>query len=198
MFIYIHVRGVRQNIDIFDAPEYKYDCHGKTLLVNVITIVHENGDDGDGKRSSIHFFLVCEPPGGSTWQSFSFPHPCFWSVREMVKGDMASYPHWSGTHVLYNSWYHKAHWQDVKLYPNKMWSRGYSKKLKKMYTRTDVRHYFFTQRVIDWWNDLPEEVVQAGSVNAFKNRIDKHFRDHPVVYNYKALDNPTTPHMSVT
>ena len=34
---------------------------------------------------------------------------CFWSARMMLTGDMASYPHWSRTHVSY-SWYHMAHW----------------------------------------------------------------------------------------
>ncbi|KAI8495249.1 hypothetical protein Bbelb_272350 [Branchiostoma belcheri] len=44
-------------------------------------------------------------------------------------------------------------------------------------------------RVVTWWNSLPEEVVSAPSVNSFKNRLDKHMRSHPVVYNPRALDN---------
>ncbi len=47
-------------------------------------------------------------------------HLCFWSVRVLLTGDMASYPHWSGTHVLYSQ-YHKTHWWDVKLHPNKQY-----------------------------------------------------------------------------
>ena len=77
-------------------------------------------------------------------------------------------------------------------------TRGHCKKLKKMYTRTDLHHYFFPQRVIDWWNDLPEEIVKAGSVNEFKNHIDKHFKDHPVVFTYRVFDKPTAARMSVT
>ncbi len=51
-------------------------------------------------------------------------HLCFWSVGVMATGDMASYPHWSGTHVLYSR-YRKARWQDVKLYPIKqLWCLG--------------------------------------------------------------------------
>ena len=32
---------------------------------------------------------------------------------------------------------------------------------------------FFSNRVIDYWNKLPEHVVEANSVNMFKNRLDK-------------------------
>ena len=73
------------------------------------------------------------------------------------------------------------------------WTRGHSKKIRKSYARTDNRHYFFTQRVVDWWNELSEEVVDAPSVNAFKNCLDKHFSNHPVIYNHRALDNPVSP-----
>jgi len=30
---------------------------------------------------------------------------------------------------------------------------------------------FFSDRVIDWWNKLDDDVVCATSVNAFKNRL---------------------------
>ena len=42
---------------------------------------------------------------------------------------------------------------------------------------TKYRH-FFTNRVIDLWNGLPESIVTAGSLNLFKNGIDRHFREH--------------------
>ncbi len=59
---------------------------------------------------------------------------------------------------------------DNRLLPREEHSRtrGHSNKLQKLYTRTDTRHYFFTQRIVDWWNDLPEEVVEAPSVNALR------------------------------
>ena len=54
-------------------------------------------------------------------------HWCFWSVRVMLTGDMASWHHWFGMHILY-SWYHKANWQDVKHYPINwfIWSQSIS------------------------------------------------------------------------
>ncbi|KAI8513618.1 hypothetical protein Bbelb_079420 [Branchiostoma belcheri] len=55
-----------------------------------------------------------------------------------------------------------------------------------------------SNRVVTWWNSLPEEVVlvAAPSVNSFKNRPDKHMRSHAVVYNPRALDNPHKMTMS--
>ncbi len=57
--------------------------------------------------------------------------------------------------------------------------------------------FFFSNRVIVWWNSLPEEVVTAPSVDSFKACLDKHFENHPVVYNYRAPDHPCKPEMTV-
>ena len=54
--------------------------------------------------------------------------------------------------------------------------RGNSQKLK---FRLDVRGNFFSNRVVDQWNGLPNSVVLAPSINAFKSRLDKHWSDMP-------------------
>jgi hypothetical protein len=51
--------------------------------------------------------------------------------------------------------------------------RGHSLKLFKTRSNSRLRQKFFSQRVIEDWNRLPLEVVEAPSVNAFKNRLDK-------------------------
>ena len=38
--------------------------------------------------------------------------------------------------------------------------------------RTDIRKYFFTQRVASVWNSLPEYVVEAETLGVFKSRLD--------------------------
>ena len=53
-------------------------------------------------------------------------------------------------------------------------TRGHSLKLTKSRSRLDIRNYFFSQRVVNAWNSLPCEVVEAESVNAFKNRYDRY------------------------
>jgi len=51
-------------------------------------------------------------------------------------------------------------------------TRGHSFKLHKYYSRTDIWKNFFTRRVINPWNNLPNEVIGASSTNDFKNLID--------------------------
>ena len=50
----------------------------------------------------------------------------------------------------------------------------------------NVRKESFSLRVTKLWNDLPEVVVTASSVNSFKNHLDKHWSTEEFLYNYKA------------
>ena len=47
-------------------------------------------------------------------------------------------------------------------------SRGHSQKLFKEQFRLDLRKHFFSQRVVDEWNSLSEEIVTSETVNQFK------------------------------
>ena len=58
-----------------------------------------------------------------------------------------------------------------------IWLRGHSLKLYKLRCRTTLRQNFFSIRVINEWNKLPQSVIEASSVNAFKNRLDKYWSD---------------------
>ena len=62
--------------------------------------------------------------------------------------------------------------------------RGHSLKLQKPSVRTDIRKCFFSNREVDSWNGLPEEVVTARSLDAFKRML----RSLPVG---EKRDNPT-------
>jgi hypothetical protein len=53
-------------------------------------------------------------------------------------------------------------------------TRGHRFKIVKLRSRLDIRKNFFSQRVVNIWNNLPASVVEADSVNSFKNRLD-HF-----------------------
>ena len=50
--------------------------------------------------------------------------------------------------------------------------------LKLTKNRTNHNKYanFFTNRVINVWNSLPCDIVNAPSINSFKNKFDKHFK----------------------
>ena len=67
--------------------------------------------------------------------------------------------------VNYNTWF--------KLSVNSR-TRGHRYKLVKSRSKLDIRKNFFSQRVVNVWNSLPSEVVEAESVNTFKNRYDKY------------------------
>ena len=51
-------------------------------------------------------------------------------------------------------------------------TRGHSKKLSKNPQGIQVRSSFFSERVFEYWNSLPEVVVSAPSLNAFKRGLD--------------------------
>jgi len=42
----------------------------------------------------------------------------------------------------------------------------------------NIRRYSFCARVVNIWNSLPNEVVEADTVNAVKYRLDKHRSNH--------------------
>ena len=72
---------------------------------------------------------------------------------------------------------------------------GHSLRLTKHRCRLDMRKNFFTSRVVNVWNSLTEKVVCAPSVNAFENRLDKLWYNHPMKFNPNIKYSPN-PHMT--
>ena len=54
-------------------------------------------------------------------------------------------------------------------------TRGHTNKFFKPSAVTRPRSNFFTVRSINVWNNLPENVIAAQSINSFKNLLDQHF-----------------------
>ena len=50
-------------------------------------------------------------------------------------------------------------------------------KLRKPMAVKTVRHHHLGVRAIDDWNSLPQDVVSAPILNAFKSNLDKHWKD---------------------
>lgn len=64
-------------------------------------------------------------------------------------------------------------------------TRGHHLKIIKPHARSSQRKNFFSIRVINCWNSLPEQVINAPSLNSFKNRLDKFWANHPLLYNWQ-------------
>ena len=61
-------------------------------------------------------------------------------------------------------------------------TRGHSLKLYKKSVRLDIKKYSFSTRVVDAWNNLADSVVSAESLNVFKSRLNKQYKDHSVKF----------------
>ena len=59
---------------------------------------------------------------------------------------------------------------------NERKTRGHNLKLRRQLTTNMKRFNFFTNRVVNDWNDLEQDAIDTSSVNQFKNKIDKNFK----------------------
>ena len=59
---------------------------------------------------------------------------------------------------------------------NERKTRGHNLKIRKQLTTNMKRYNFFTNRVVNDWNDLEQDAIDSSTVNQFKNKIDKNFK----------------------
>ena len=71
-------------------------------------------------------------------------------------------------------------------YTQRPGSRGHSLKLFAQRANKELRKHSFGVRIVQIWNDLPEAVISAKTLNTFKNRLDKYWQDQDVLYNHRA------------
>ena len=62
----------------------------------------------------------------------------------------------------------------LALEENQARTRGHQLKLAKPRHRTVKRNAFFTARVVDIWNRLPEQVINSSNINQLKGRYDRY------------------------
>ena len=97
------------------------------------------------------------------------------------------------THDMYTT-AHKPFTLDSNIYN----TRGHNYKLSKQRCNKNTRKHFFSLRITNHWNNLPYNVVNAPSLNAFKSRLDialssYHYKlnpdfNRPVAQNLQARD----------
>ena len=61
-------------------------------------------------------------------------------------------------------------------------TRGHSLKLFKKRSRLKIRANTFSNRVVDNWNSLTEDIINAPSLNAFKSQLNRFWREHPIKF----------------
>jgi len=76
--------------------------------------------------------------------------------------------------------YYDINYENFLTFPATNITRGHDMKLLKPHTNCLTRSSFFSVRVINDWNSLPQSVINANSPNQFKNLLDRHFID--IVY----------------
>ena len=67
--------------------------------------------------------------------------------------------------------------QEVFLDMSQSIVRGHSLKLNKKRVRLDVAKFSFSNRVVNEWNILDEEIISGCSLAGFKRKLDRHLRD---------------------
>ena len=85
------------------------------------------------------------------------------------RGDMIeTYKYTHGLYSTVNSWLSFDH-DSV--------TRGHHLKLVKSRFHSNIRKNSFSNRIVNSWNSLPSYVVEATTMNKFKNNIDNHWKD---------------------
>ena len=96
-----------------------------------------------------------------------------------LRGDMIEV--FKITHDLYDP--------DVSLnlaYHSGTITRGNKYKLINHRFHYDLRKYYFSARIVNIWNSLPNHVVDVNSVNVFKARLDRFWMDQDVKFDFTA------------
>ena len=76
-----------------------------------------------------------------------------------------------------HNYYDKVSVNDLIVFKNDCRLRGHNFTIIKKTTNKQLFTNYFSNRVVNNWNKLPAEIVNADSVNNFKNLFDKYNKD---------------------
>ena len=117
---------------------------------------------------------------------------------KQLKLPTLSYRHWRGdlieVYKMLHGFYDKEASSILKLWTDvaqRRAARGHPLRVYLQRSSKPIRQKSFGIRIVTAWNNLPEEVAKAPSINTFKNRLDKYWKDQEILYNYKAVLDTT-------
>ena len=80
--------------------------------------------------------------------------------------------HMIETYKILNNVYNKDVVPSLTL-NNTVNTRGNSLKLSVTLAHLNFKKFYFTSRIVNYWNSLPDTVITAPNINLFKNNLDK-------------------------
>ena len=73
--------------------------------------------------------------------------------------------------VHFSTWFQRL--SDVENGANTRAASGYLN-VKQPTISNEIRRNFFSQRIVDSWNNLPDRIKKSDTVNSFKNGLDEY------------------------
>ena len=58
-------------------------------------------------------------------------------------------------------------------------------RIQKSRFKYDVRKFYFTNRVVDCWNSLPNSIVTSPNTNLFQSRLDRYWANENIIYDFR-------------
>ena len=88
---------------------------------------------------------------------------------------------WSYFSVQNLKWLFTSDFANLFTYSNSI-TRGHSLKQFKSFSKLRCRYDYFSNRIVNNWNSLPENVVNSSTVNCFKSCIDTHLINSKFIF----------------
>ena len=68
---------------------------------------------------------------------------------------------------------------------NNVKTRGNSLKLSINRAHLNLKKFYFTSRIVNNWNSLPDTVKTAPNINIFTNKLDEFWKDQDIKFKNK-------------
>ena len=77
---------------------------------------------------------------------------------------------------------------------NNVNSRGNSLELSFTRAHLNLKIFYFTSRIVNNWNSLPDIVITAPNINLFKNKLDECWKNQVIKVKYREPSTESRTH----